>query len=259
MKKKFLLLLFASLGLYSCKSNYTRIGDKNANYIPYYLKVYEADSLYLLKNYESSYRILDSLFKKYEPANTDRDHEYGRYLMSCVAVNDTINLKKKIAFSFKNYGSMQIPFDPIDNHIYLQNIYKKDSIYFMKQRKKYLKKIDYGLINKLQEMMKLDQTYNRQNSIENKKNDSINRVKLKDIIINNTYPNYHVVGYFDPELNLHAQIEILLLHQYETTVFKYLPIIEEAVKKGKCSPLEYAFIYDKCILANTSKKQKYNY
>jgi hypothetical protein len=260
MKKIAFLGLIISLGLFSCKSNYTRIGDKNANYIPYYLKVNEADSLYVIGDYKRSHAILDSLFTKFEPANIDSNHEYGRYLMSCVAINDTTNIKKKIAYSYKNYGAMHIPIDPIKNHIYLQNIYKQDSLYFLKQRNKYLKKIDYGLIEKISEMVKLDQTYSRENAIENNKNDSINRVKLKDIIKNNVYPNYYVVGYFEPGLNDDARTTVLLLHQDKATVFKYLPIIEDAIKKGKCSPEEYAAIYDKCmwVNGNENEKQKYN-
>jgi hypothetical protein len=262
MKKIFFLGLIISSGLFSCKSNYTRIGDKNANYIPYYLKVNEADSLYVIGNYKRSHDILDSLFTKFQPSNNESEcgHEYGRYLMSCVAINDTINIKKKIAYSYKNYGAMHIPIDPIENHIHLLNIYKQDSIYFLKQRNKYLKKIDYDLIKKLSEMVKLDQTYKRQNSIEDEKIDSINSIKLKDVIKNNVYPSYYVVGYFEPGLNDYAQINVLLLHQDKATVFKYLPIIEDAVKKGKCSPGEYAFIYDKCmwVYGNENEKQKFN-
>ena len=69
MKNIFFFTIIFTLSLYSCKSNYTRIGDKNANYITYYLKVYEADSLNLIGEYKSSNEILDSLFKKFEPIN----------------------------------------------------------------------------------------------------------------------------------------------------------------------------------------------
>ncbi len=46
--KAILLIIPLVLLCISCKSSYTRIGDKNANYIPYYLKVYEADSLFIV-------------------------------------------------------------------------------------------------------------------------------------------------------------------------------------------------------------------
>jgi hypothetical protein len=250
--------------LISCKSTYTRVGDKNANYIPYYLKVNEADSLFLVDEFDKSHKIFDSLFQKYEPANTDRFYEYGTYLMSCVAVNDTIGLKKKMAYSFKKYGAMHAPIDPLEKYMILDNIYRKDSVYFLKLKAEYLKRIDYPLIDKLQEMIKLDQSDRCLNTSENNKKirtiDSINSVRFKDIIKNKVYPNYYVVGYFEPGLNDFADISILLMHQDRKTVFKYLPVIEDAVKKGKCSPYEYAVIYDKCmwVYGNENEKQKFN-
>lgn len=250
--------------LISCKSNYTHIGDKNANYIPYYLKVNEADSLFLVDEFDKSHKILDSLFQKYEPANTDRFYEYGTYLMSCVAVNDTVNIKKKMAYSFEKFGGMHAPIYPIDKYMVLSNIYRKDSVSFLKLKDEYLKRIDYSLIDKLKKMVKLDQSDRCLNTPENQKKikviDSINGLRLKEVIKNNVYPNYYVIGYFDPDLNGFAQISTLLLHQDRETVFKYLPIIEDAVKKGKCSPYEYALIYDKCmwVYGNENEKQKFN-
>lgn len=260
------ILLFTCIftTLLSCKSSYTHIGDKSANYIPYYLKVNEADSLFLVGDFKKSHQILDSLFQKYEPANTNRFYEYGIYLMSCVAVNDTMDIKNKMAYSFKKFGATHAPIFPDVESTFLYNIYRKDSVYFLKHRDKYLKRIDYSLINKLQQMVKLDQSDRCLNTTENQKIikaiDSINKIKLKDVIKNNVYPNYYIIGYFDPDINEFADISALLLHQDRGTVFKYLPIIEDAVKKGKCSPYEYAIIYDKCmwVYGNENEKQKFN-
>jgi hypothetical protein len=248
----------------SCKSNYTKIGDKDANYIPYYLKVNEADSLYIVEDYVKSHKILDSLFLKYEPANSDVFYEYGTYLMSCVAVNDTNKIKKKMAYSFEKFGAMHIPTNPIEKYMYLNDIYKSDSLYFLKLRENYLKRIDYSLIAKIQEMVKLDQSNRCLNTSENKRKieviDSINSIKLKEVIKNNVYPNYYIIGYFEPGLNDSARISTILMHQDRATVFKYLPLIEDAVKKGKCSPYEYSVIYDKCmwVYGDENEKQKFN-
>ncbi len=43
------LLLFF---LISCKSNYAKVGGKKSNYIPYYLNIYEGDSLFIVGNYK---------------------------------------------------------------------------------------------------------------------------------------------------------------------------------------------------------------
>ncbi len=40
------MFFLISISFISCKS-YQKIGSKNSNYIPYYLKVYKADSLFL--------------------------------------------------------------------------------------------------------------------------------------------------------------------------------------------------------------------
>jgi len=66
---KNIIIVMSVLLLISCKSSYTKIGDKKANYIPYYLKVYEADSLYYAKNYTNYKKELENLFAKYEPIN----------------------------------------------------------------------------------------------------------------------------------------------------------------------------------------------
>ena len=106
-------MLVVSLGLFSCKSNFTSIGDKNANYIPYYLKVYEADSLYLLGNYKQSYEILDSLFKKFEPINMPVYFEYEQYIK--LAYNFNRQTKKDIRKLSEcyNYNLMDLKNDSI--------------------------------------------------------------------------------------------------------------------------------------------------
>ena len=96
----FLCLLF----LISCKSNYTSVGSKNANYIPYYLKVYEADSLYLVGNYERSYHILDSLFDKFEPLNMTLYFEYESYVKTSVILNKNVNSKSQICSLIEKFG-----------------------------------------------------------------------------------------------------------------------------------------------------------
>ena len=108
MKKVIVSLIISALIVSSCKiskdvENVKVI--KEVNYIPYYLKVYEADSLYLIKNYERSYSILDSLFKVYKPLNLEKYKEYETYISSAFALDMKINFKDSILKSIENYGS----------------------------------------------------------------------------------------------------------------------------------------------------------
>ena len=64
MKKITIIALV--LIIISCSSKQKFISEQNQepiNYIPYYLKVYEADSLFTIKDYQGSCKILDDLFK----------------------------------------------------------------------------------------------------------------------------------------------------------------------------------------------------
>ena len=88
------LFVFVSISLISCKS-YQKIGDKNSNYIPYYLKVYEADSLFLVKKYSLAYEKYDSLFKYYEPINMPLYFEFENYIKSGLLAKKDKSFKKE--------------------------------------------------------------------------------------------------------------------------------------------------------------------
>jgi hypothetical protein len=92
--KKIITILFSGLiVMISCKSKVLErnvaINEKaEVNYIPYYLKVNEADSLFLVGDYRKSHHILDSLFKKFEPLNQESYKEYFIYLTNKLVLND---------------------------------------------------------------------------------------------------------------------------------------------------------------------------
>ena len=104
--KQIIVLLFvvSFFTLFSCRSNYQKIGDKNSNYIPYYLKVYEADSLYLTKNFSLAYEKYDSLFKYYEPINIPLYFEFENYIKSGLLTNKKKRFKTEFKELFTKYG-----------------------------------------------------------------------------------------------------------------------------------------------------------
>jgi len=109
MKKIITLLLLLSVVINSCKSKLLdkriAIGDiKEINYIPYYLKVHEADSLYIVGNYKQSHHILDSLFRKFKPLNQNSYGEYGTYIKNKVVLKDFKNIKDVLKSAIQEYG-----------------------------------------------------------------------------------------------------------------------------------------------------------
>lgn len=212
--------------LVSCKSNYTRIGEKKANYIPYYLKAYEADSLCLVGNYQRSYEILDSLFKKYEPANMNNVNEYSTYIACCVMTGNTKGIDSKIRKGILKYGSV------IRNHPEADTIYSrlfkitKVSKEEMKVlSRKYNKKFDPNLRNRIVRMFNEDQdaripilNYDKMNEFQKK-----HEKEIKEIITQFGYPHQGITGYLLNEKDDPVSFNIILFHQTTENKKKIYP------------------------------------
>jgi hypothetical protein len=254
MKTHNILLLVVLLLNISCKSSYTRIGDKKANYIPYYLKVYEADSLFLTNNYEQSYKILDSLFKKFEPINMQNYLEYGNYIASAIMIGKTDNIDNKIRKGILNYGSISF-FHP-------NSIEIKDKIYndvtaiskeefeslFLKSKPN---KVDANLKLLLIEIDKEDQSA-RNPVIDYEKMDFFQKKHspiIEKIIKEYGYPNYQMTKFINDEFGFPVNFTVLFLHQDVEFKRKYLPLLKTLLIKGKVLPNEYASIVDKIYMS----------
>ena len=198
MKKILLLISFVTLTIASCKSSYTKIGDKNANYIPYYLKAYEADSLCLVGNYQHSYEILDSLFKKYEPVNMDNLYEYSTYIACCVMTGNTEGLDKKIRKGILKYGSV-IRNHPEGDTIYsrLFKITKVSREEMKLLSEKYNERFSKELRNRIIRIFEEDQNaripfpnHEKMEELQKK-----HEKEIEEIIAQFGYPNHNVTGY----------------------------------------------------------------
>lgn len=250
MKKIVFLIVLVSLAFYSCKSNYTKIGDKNANYIPYYLKVYEADSLNLVGEYKRSYEILDSLFKKYEPLKLSFYNEYFTYLRNKVVLNDFDNIDLVLKKAIQNYG-----LDP--------ELYEKDSLNSIAIKKtKFTRKDLDGFYKDYVEGLNLEYRYAIEKMIENdqrvrlavprdkeewEKVDKENAENIKMLITKYGYPSTKKIGprFFTDKS---ADVSTLFLHSTKEAREGYvLDLMLASVKKGECEPKDFATVYDKYL------------
>jgi hypothetical protein len=255
MKKSFFLISIVTLTIISCKSSYTKIGDKNANYIPYYLKAYEADSLCLVGNYQRSYEILDSLFKKYEPANMDNVNEYSTYIACCVMTGNIENLDEKIRNGILKYGSI-IRNHPDGDTIYtrLSKITKvsREEMKLLSQKND--EQYNTELRNRIIRMEEEDQNA-RIPVLNHSKMDEFQKKhekEIDEIISEFGYPNHNVTGYLLNENDEPVSFDIIFYHQTTENKKKYLPLLYDNLVKGKISPNEYGGIVDKIYLDNGS-------
>lgn len=256
--------------LISCKSNYTHIGDKNANYIPYYLKVYEADSLYIVKEYGKSYKLLDSLFKKYEPLNQEGVYpplrEYGNYIKLKKILNKEINKNEFSKLTvFYGYKPTDILNDSILNII--SNELQITEIDLKNMNNYYLNQIDFNLRKELNDIWaddqicrenisKIDKVSSNVRYNELKKivlsTDSINSIKLKKIFKKyNSFPcpKYSgVISIYDDKWD-EIYITEVLIHQsdldsrYQRKYF--LDFAYQELKKGRFNPVFYSMMNDR--------------
>lgn len=268
MKLSFCIaLIFTIFLLVSCKTKYTTQEGNSLNYIPYYLQVYKADSLYLTKNYKQSYEILDKLFKKYKPLNQDLYNEYETYVKIATILDKKIDYKNSIEKLVKEFGVSQLSFEGDYKDSILSIAYQKSQLKDIDLdafREKYLSGKNIILRDNIIKMMEIDQMYRYGESyvINAKKIDSIENInehKLIDIFNNYGYPNYGIIG--NPMLRGKREkidIEAIIIHMADRENSQQIKEkLLEFMKQGNCSPYNYAALIDREKL-NKKEKQTYN-
>lgn len=240
-----LLLIFCS-----CKSKYSRVGNKNSNYIPYFLMVYKADSLYHSKKYTVCKTELKKLFNCYEPINLTQYWEYEKYLKCLIIIDRKKKHKKEFEYLISNLG-------------YKYDYIKKDSVLSIgligtnfssieinKLEKKYENSIDINLIDMLKKMEYNDQEIRNKSGLNHSekttlikmvdlKNDSI----LKNYILKNGFPNQKKINGYS--------LGLLFNHfSYNGSFDYYKENLPYFIKIGLCNPKAYASIIDRWYLIN---------
>ena len=265
MKKVALLVLIMLFLLFSCKTkqvqenNMEVLEKKEVNYIPYYLKVYEADSLYLVYNFEGSYKILDELFKYYEPLNTEKYKEFETYISCCYKLNKNIDLKKLFTKSIEFYGTntRYIKYDILLEKAFNQSNFSELEISDL--TKKYRNKLNFQLRYSIIDICKKDQL-NRQNGDFGKNmsvSDSINKMKLRQIFSKYDYPSEKLIGEFYID-STDVDLSFVFLHtEIEFRTKFLLPKVLKAVKKGLAYPELFSQSYDRYLEDYKGGKQLY--
>lgn len=265
MRKYFLLTFVVLCFVVSCKSrikateNIPIIPKKEVNYIPYFLKVYEADSLYLVKNYQKSYAVLDSLFKKFKPLNTEQYKEYETYLSCAFAIDKKINFKDSILKSIENYGSNSryFKYDSLMDLAYKSAKISNEDI--VNSTRIYRNKLNFTLRDSIQEMCRVDQEVrNDGRTFDNSIRivDSLNQIKLEHIFTKYGYPSEKLIGEFYIDSTF-TDLSVIFLHTNREFRMNFLlPKVLDAVKKGQIYPEFYSQSYDR-FLEYTTGKQLY--
>ncbi|SHI45436.1 hypothetical protein [Flavobacterium terrae] len=256
------LLLIGLVSFFSFKTKdvFNSSISRELNYIQYYLKVYQADSLYITKNYQKSYEILDKLFKDYEPINLPNYNELFNYYRLKLILKKDINRSKFSELISKYNLNNEI----LLNDSLMKTYYMKEKFFFDKNynllRQKFISKLNLKLRDEIKEMRVQDQLFRdkdyQYNIIKQNKIDSINSLKTRKIFKEFGYPNEYIIGDFMLDKSF-VDIEIILLHTKDVEREEYyLPKVLEFIEKGKAPPRTYAVLLDQFNLYH-GKEQYY--
>ena len=239
------------------------------NYITsgYYQLIYEADTAYLVGNYEYAYKKIQEAETKMPLIEQPNYYEISNYIELLI---EHLNYKKALHYIeilVKNYG---YPIEKFENKDYFTNLQQNTNWDKLKKQlsklyEKFYKKVDKNLLNTLIEMCENDQKVRNEEDSDTKwqhlnEVDSINTLKMKEIFKNYGFPNAKMLGYSNYEPNeLYSRIKVMLMHFIEiqdTAYFK--PVLLKFIEKGECAPQVLGSYVDSRDRFNM-EKQKYTY
>lgn len=249
MKKSFPIILILFLTFISCKSNYTRIIDKNESYVPYYLSVDKAKKAYDKEEYEKAFFLLDSLFNHYEPIQTLFINELNIYCELALKFKNKKKIKKIMYILVDEYGNNLSNYD----NKFWPELKQFSRISDKKLKEKYNKfnsNINYNVRDSLTQMLYYDQKYRNEKDIV--KTDSIDREnekKLRFIFKKYGYPTQKLIGgHIEGNDYKLSTVSVLLKHISLSFFDEIQPFLLNELKNGKCPPIIYGGMVDHKIV-----------
>jgi len=220
------ILFIALLSLASCRKNY----------IIYYNKVNEIDSIYrFTNNPKLAIKEYRKLFKEYTPKNQDRIEEYATYITLADKYNEDFGGKR----SLYQLITLVAPY----NHEYKKYLplFKKygiDSTEVQQKITEWKQGLDKKLVDSFRIALIRDQQGRPDDTVLVRKNVEKNAKFLIWTFKNDGFPTSKKIGWFP--------MPTFITHMVESK--KHYPYIREKllefVKSGDCSPRDYARMVD---------------
>jgi hypothetical protein len=271
MKKIIVVFVFLFVLVISCKTKENVLKNtetKELNYIPYYLKVYEAKENYELKNYEKSFSLLDSLFREYDPIETPTIYEMDLYceLSVLLKIKNKKIIKKVLKTSIVKYGRKPYLVEEKDsfwNEVILHSGLKSND--FDDLYKVYVERINYGLKDTIVEMYKRDQMFRKKDeNYSPSKFDSIDKLNaniLLNVLKKYGYPRENLIGGMDLANPVKPNyLSTILMHlNYDIYKNELEILLYRELQKGNLCPMDYAMMSDRIYSKNKEKMINYIY
>ncbi|QXU51697.1 hypothetical protein KYG33_19415 [Chryseobacterium sp. D764] len=233
---------------FSCKS-------KNNNYIVYYNRVNEIDSIYRIANQpEEAIKQYRKLFKKYSPRNQDRIEEYETYIKLADQYQKDFGGKKGL------YKLIPLiaPYEGSEKSYFgLFQKYGIDSTEVRQRIADWKKGLNKRLVDSFSIAFIRDQAEGRRNPQLMKKNDRINAQLLKWTFENYGYPSIQKIGLIGND-GVFMPMHPLFSHMIESKEYPFFKMkMFEYVKSGECIPRDYANMVDRHDLQIKKEEMPY--
>lgn len=261
--KTFLFSITAIIVLISCSSkknmaagNQEKQVTQELNYIPYYLEIYKADSLMVMKKDEEAFQKLDSLFKIYPPINQERYSEILNYILLSEKLKKNINAKPYLESLIKDWG-VTVKELKRENALtqILKNNFSDTELLALEQQ--HHENIDWEYRKILKEMSIIDQS--SRSKQEEPQVDEDNIRKLIHLIRTKGYPDIPTVGRIGNEK---IMLPVMYHHFARADEYKeFRELLLENIKKGKATPFEmkmltlgkYELVYQQKYFEQTTR------
>lgn len=257
--RKSIILLFIGFGvIISCKTKNFKESKavvveqkREVNYIPYFLEIHKAKTLYDNGSLILCKNKLDSLFNLYEPKESLFINECSIYC----EISDTLNIFDKnkmdkiLGILVGQYGKDVFNYEKYGEK--WRRIIIKSNLDEKKLRSMYTqfqKNINSGIRDTIGVLFERDQIFRNAKNFNEKKLDSIDKLNepiLINIIKKYGYPKEILVGIKDIKNPARDQrISVLLKHLSPISKKIIQPILLEELKNGDCPPFIYAGFLD---------------
>lgn len=247
--------------LYHTHYNKNKIKVNNS-YIPYFLKIYEADSFYIIGNYDRSFELLDSLFTVFTPKNTPYYYEYSTYIKSSIKSKNYMFSKLKFNALIEKFGYNMDMLKNDEDFSYILSEYNYTASTYDSLRLIYVKNTHLQIKNLIKDLKIMDKKYRSgtsylDNFLEQSKIDDYVGLELKRIFDSIGFPSIQKLGLSSNEKVTDLTIDVLLLHtNFDDRENYFLPKILEFINNGECNPEIFGYMYDQMMIYS-NKKPRY--
>lgn len=244
----FLILILLSLIIISCNT-------REKNYIIYYNKVNEIDSIYrIAQRPKLAIKKFRKLFKEFPPKNQERIEEFENYIYLSDKYQENFGGKKNLY----KFITLIAPYrNAYQEHLPLFKKYGIDSLEAANKTDLWLRSREKVLMDSITTLFIRDQEGKRLDINISARNDLKNAKLMKWIFDNYGYPSLQKVGVFGND-DVFLPMSTFFSHMSASQDYPYFEKkLKRYLEMGDCSPREYSTMVDRYHLQVLKYKMLY--